>query len=52
MTIIWTFEELKEQIVNITENNQFDFKKVIKTKTDASHSGLGVTLEQRDGKIS
>ena len=44
------FEELKQQIVNITENNHFDIKRMTRLKTDASHSGLGVTLEQWDGE--
>ena len=44
------FEELKQQIVNITENNHFDIKKMSRLKTDASHSGLGATLEQWDGE--
>ena len=38
------FEELKQQIVNITENNNFDIKRMSRLKTDASHSGLGATL--------
>ena len=40
------FEEIKQQIVNITENNHFDIKRMSRLKTDASHSGLGATLEQ------
>ena len=44
------FEELKQQIVNITENNLFDIKRMSRLKTDASHSGLGATLEQWDGE--
>ena len=44
------FEELKQQIVNITENNHFDIKRMSRLKTDASHSGLGATLEQWDGE--
>ena len=42
------FEELKKQIVNITENNHFDIQRMSRLKTDASHSGLGATLEQWD----
>ena len=44
------FEELKQQIVNITENNHFDIKRMSRLKTDASHGGLGATLEQWDGE--
>ena len=44
------FEELKQQIVNITGNNHFDIKRMSRLKTDASHSGLGATLEQWDGE--
>ena len=40
------FEELKNQIVNITENNNFDVKRKLRLKTDASHNGLRATLEQ------
>ena len=42
------FEEIKKQIVNITENNRFDIKRMSRLKTDASHSGLGAILEQWD----
>ena len=44
------FEELKQQIVNITENNHFYIKRMSSLKTDASHSGLGASLEQWDGE--
>ena len=44
------FEELKRQFVYITENNHFNIKKMSRLKTDDSHSGLGATLEQRDGE--
>ena len=44
------FEELKQQIVNITENNHFDIKRMSGLKTGASHSGLGATPEQCDGE--
>ena len=37
------FEELKKQIVNITENNHFDIKRTSRLKIDVSHSGLGAT---------
>ena len=40
------FEELKNQIVNITENNHFDIKRNPRLKTDVSHNGLRATLEQ------
>ena len=44
------FEKLKKQIVNITESNHFDIKRMSRLKTDASHSDLGATLEQWDGE--
>ena len=44
------FEELKQQIVKITENNHFDIKRMSRLKTDASHNGLGATLEQWNGE--
>ena len=44
------FEESKQQIVNITENNHFDKKRNPRLKTDAFHSGLEATLEQWDGE--
>ena len=37
------FEELKQQIVNITENNHFDIKRMSRLETEASHSSLGAT---------
>ena len=40
------FEKLKTEIVNIAENSHFDIKEKTRLKTDASHSGLGATLEQ------
>ena len=40
------FEKLKTEIVNIAENSHFDIKEKTILKTDASHSGLGATLEQ------
>ena len=40
------FEKLKAEIVNITENSPFDIKEKTRLKTDASHNGLGATLEQ------
>ena len=43
------FKKLKSEIVNITENSHFDIKEKIRLKTDASHSGLGATLEQLQG---
>ena len=40
------FEELKNQIVNITEKILFDIRRNSRPKTDASHNSLGATLEQ------
>ena len=40
------FEKLKAEIVNITENSHFDVKEKTRLKTDASHNGLGATLEE------
>ena len=43
------FENLKAEIVNITENSHFDIKEKTRLKTDPSHNGLGATLEQLQG---
>ena len=43
------FEKIKEEIVNLTENTNFDVKRKTRVKTDASHNGLGVSLEQLNG---
>ena len=43
------FEKLKAEIINITENSHFDIKEKTRLKTDASHNGLGATLEQLQG---
>ena len=44
------FEELKKQIVDITENNHFDIKRTSILKTEASQSGVGATLKQWGGE--
>ena len=43
------FERIKEEIVNLTENTHFDVKRKTRVKTDASHNGLGASLEQLHG---
>ena len=43
------FENLKAEIVNITENSHFDIKEKTRLKTHASHNGLGAILEQLQG---
>ena len=43
------FEKIKEEIVNLTENTHFDVKRKTRIKTDASHNGLGASLEQLHG---
>ena len=43
------FEKIKEEIVNLTENTHFDVKRKTRVKTDASHNGLGASLEQLHG---
>ena len=40
------FEKTKQEIVNLTENTHFDVKRNTRVKTDASHNGLGASLEQ------
>ena len=40
------FEKLKAEILNITEKSPFGIKEKTRLKTDASHNGLGATLEQ------
>ena len=44
-----SLEKLKSKIVNITENSHFDITEKTRLKTDASHKGLGATLEQLQG---
>ena len=43
------FEKIKLEIVNLTENTHLDVKRVRRVKTDASHNGLGASLEQTHG---
>ena len=43
------FEKIKQEIVNLTENTHFDVKRNTRVKTDASHNGLGASLEQLHG---
>ena len=43
------FEKIKQEIVNLTENTHFDVKQNTRVKTDASHNGLGASLEQLHG---
>ena len=43
------FERIKEEIVNLTENTHFDVKRKTRVTTDASHNGLGASLEQLHG---
>ena len=40
------FERIKLEIVSLTENTHFDVKLITRLKTDASHNGLGASLEQ------
>ena len=43
------FEKIKQEIVNLTENTHFNVKRNTRVKTDASHNGLGASLEQLHG---
>ena len=43
------FEKIKLEIVNLTENTHFDFKRSTRVKTDASHKRLDASLEQLYG---
>ena len=40
------FEKIKQEINNLAENTHFYEKRKIRVKTDASHKGLGASLEQ------
>ena len=40
------FNKTKSEIVNLTKNTHFDVKRPMRVKTDASHNGLGASLEQ------
>ena len=44
------FENIKKQIINITENKHFDITKETRIKSDASKEGLGACLEQNTVK--
>ena len=46
------FEELKNQIVNTTENNHFDIRRKTRLKTDASQNDLRATFEQGYGAFA
>ena len=46
-----TFEQIKKQIINITENKHFDINKETRVKCDASRKGLGAALEQKHNSI-
>ena len=54
-TFLWnkertkTFEKIKWEIVNLTENTHFVVKRNTKVKTDASHIGVDASLEQLQG---
>ena len=43
------FEKIKQEVINLTENTLFDLKRNSRVKTDASHNGLGASLEQLNG---
>ena len=45
------FENIKKQIINITENKQFDITKDTRVKIDASKKWLWDCLEQKHGHI-
>ena len=45
------FENIKKQIINITENKHFDITKDTRIKSDASKKGPGACLEQKPGHI-
>ena len=41
------FEEIKKAVTKIAQTHYYDPKKNTRVKCDASHSGLGATLEQK-----
>ena len=43
------FEEIKQAVANIAKLNYYDPAREIRVKCDASHSGLGASLEQQTG---
>ena len=45
------FENIKKQIMKITENKHIDITKETRIKSDASEKGLGACLEQKLGHI-
>ena len=42
-----TFEEIKTAVARIAQIHYYDPKKETRVKSDASHSGVGATLEQK-----
>ena len=46
------FEKIKQEIVNLTESTHFDVKRNTRVKTDASHNGLGASLNNSTGVIA
>ena len=45
------FENIKKQIINITENKHFDVTKETRIKSDVNKKILGACLEQKHGHI-
>ena len=45
------FEEIKRQIIIITQNKHFDINKETRVKCDISRKGLGAALEQKHNSI-
>ena len=43
------FERIKLQLVSLTKNTHFDFKRNTRVKTDASHNGIGASPKQFHG---
>ena len=43
------FEKMKQEIINFAENTHLDVKCKIRVRTEASHNGLGDSLEQLHG---
>ena len=44
------FEEIKQAVANVAKLNYFDPSRDTRVKCDASHSGLGASLEQQTEK--
>ena len=46
------FDAIKTAVANLTKENYYDANRETRVKCDASHDGLGATLEQQADEVS